>query len=95
MVGMGFRYRPSCWRGSMVERLICNQQVVGSIPTVSSIMQVLFNGKTSAFQAEDAGSIPATCSNKCRCDGMADLVDSKSIAHCGVGVQVPPPTPIC
>ena len=26
-----------CWRGSMAEQLICNQQVVGSTPIASSI----------------------------------------------------------
>ena len=26
----------SCWRGSTVEQLICNQQVGGSIPSASS-----------------------------------------------------------
>jgi hypothetical protein len=26
-----------CWRSSMVEQLICNQQVAGSIPIASSI----------------------------------------------------------
>ena len=28
----------TCWHGSTVEQLICNQQVVGSIPIASSIM---------------------------------------------------------
>ena len=27
-------------------------------------MRVWFNGRTSAFQADDVGSIPTTCSNK-------------------------------
>ena len=31
------RYVCNCWRGSMAEQLICNQQVVGSTPIASSI----------------------------------------------------------
>lgn len=69
----------------LVERLICNQQVVGSSPTGGSMgsliqlprgyppfiagsgaktlpapMPLWCNGSTSAFQAEDAGSIPVS-----------------------------------
>ena len=36
-----FRCPPSCWCGSMVEQLTCNQQVEGSIPFTSS------NGKVA------------------------------------------------
>jgi hypothetical protein len=36
---------------------------VGSNPTSSANMRVLCNGKTSAFQADDRGSIPLTRSN--------------------------------
>ena len=30
-----------CWRGSTVEQLTCNQQVVGSIPIASSIINLI------------------------------------------------------
>ncbi len=34
----------SCWRGSTVEQLICNQQVLGSTPSVSSGISALVGG---------------------------------------------------
>ena len=50
-----------------LEHLVWDQGVAGSNPVTSiqfHIMQVWFNGRTSAFQAEYVGSIPITCSIK-------------------------------
>ncbi len=46
------------WR-SLVARLLWEQDVAGSNPVVPT-MRVWFNGRTSAFQADNAGSIPVT-----------------------------------
>ena len=42
----------TCWRSSMVEQLICNQQVAGSIPIASSIELL------SEMFFEDFGEVP-------------------------------------
>ena len=48
---------------SLVEHLVWDQRVTGSNPAVPTInKQVQFNGRTPAFQAGYAGSIPVTCS---------------------------------
>ena len=44
----------------LVEQRTENPRVVGSIPTLGTV-QVLFNGRTLAFQARYVGSIPITC----------------------------------
>ena len=36
VVGSSPTRRTQCWRGSMAEQLICNQQVAGSTPVASS-----------------------------------------------------------
>ena len=40
--------------------IICDTGFWGTAKRCESGMRVWFNGRTSAFQAEDAGSIPAT-----------------------------------
>ena len=53
------------------------------------------------FRAEDIRRAPqqeltydnGTIDNTCRCDGMVDVVDSKSTASDGVPVRVRPPAP--
>ena len=54
-----------CWHGSTVEQLTCNQQVVGSIPIASSILNEATNiwllgqaVKTPPFHGGNRGSIP-------------------------------------
>ena len=42
----------------LAEQLPCKHQVVGSNPISGS--RVLYNGNTSAFQADAVGSIPST-----------------------------------
>ncbi len=42
------------------EQMICNHQVTSSIPVVGTICGYRIMAITSAFQADDAGSIPAT-----------------------------------
>ena len=42
-----------CWRGSTVEQLTCNQQVVGSIPIASSILNAVV---AELADAPDLGS---------------------------------------
>ena len=42
------------------EQLTCNHQVTSSIPVVGTICGYRIMAITSAFQADDAGSIPAT-----------------------------------
>ncbi len=41
------------------EQMICNHQVTSSIPVVGTICGHRIMAITSAFQADDAGSIPA------------------------------------
>ena len=51
------------WR-SLVARLFWEQDVAGSNPVVPTIfLRMWFNGRTRAFQARDAGSIPVIRSN--------------------------------
>ena len=71
---MGLKYNNICVTkiesatrcGSVwLEHLVWDQGVAGSNPVTSTynqiVMQVWFNGRTSAFQAEYVGSIPITC----------------------------------
>ena len=44
----------------MVEQLTCNHQVASSIPVAGTICGYRIMAITSAFQSDDAGSIPAT-----------------------------------
>ena len=46
----------------MVERHLAKVNVASSNLVFRSNMQMSYNGNTSAFQAEAAGSIPAICS---------------------------------
>ena len=55
------RESESCWRSSMVEQLICNQQVAGSIPIASSNGEIQDAGVAEWLKAADcksAGILP-------------------------------------
>ena len=51
-----------CWRSSMVEQLICNQQVAGSIPIASSIGDIVSEAGVAewlkAADCKSAGILP-------------------------------------
>ena len=57
----------------MVEQWFCKPKVAGSIPALGTISGYRIMAITSAFQADDAGSIPAARS-KSRAD-IAQLVE--------------------
>ena len=56
-VSSGNRELSGCWRSSMVEQLICNQQVAGSIPIASSMMRSVRAGVAEWLKAADCKSV--------------------------------------
>ena len=46
-----------CWRGSMAEQLICNQQVDGSTPFASSNLATIFGGIPERPKGADCKSV--------------------------------------
>ena len=71
-----------CWRGSMAEQLICNQQVVGSTPITSSIYGGIPERPKGAdcksVVTDFAGPNPASPTNKTKPYGLVFFVGGGS-----------------